>query len=237
VFRHPSNYANGNTRDQQGRLITCEHGRRLTRTEYDGSITLLADNYRGAKLNSPNDVVVKSDDTIWFTDPPYGILSDFEGVKGDSELNANYVFRLDPKTGDLTVATDACDMPNGLAFSPDEKLLYVAHSGISEGPAGSHHIGVFDVVDGRTLANPRVFASIDPGCPDGIRVDRAGNVWSSCANGVYCIDPGGRFLGKINVPECVANITFGGPKNNRLFIAGEATLYAIFLNTKGQQWP
>jgi gluconolactonase len=237
TYRHPSNFANGNTRDRQGRLISCEHGRRLTRTEIDGTITVLAETYQGKRLNSPNDVVVKSDDSIWFTDPPYGILSDFEGIKGDSELGANYVFRLDPATGDLDIATDACDMPNGLAFSTDESLLYVANSGISEGPGGSHHIDVFDVVDGRRLENCRHFATIETGAPDGFRLDTEGYVWSSCGDGVVCIDPDGAFLGKIRIPECVANVTFGGPKKNRLFIAGESTLFAIYLNCTGQQWP
>ncbi len=237
VFRNPSNYANGNTRDRQGRLVTCEHGRRLTRTEYDGSVTVLADNYQGKRLNSPNDVVVKSDDTIWFTDPPYGILTDYEGVKGESELGHNYVFRFDPRSGALSIATDACDMPNGIAFSADESLLYVSNTGLSEGPGGSHHITVFDVVGGKELRNPRVFATIDAGVSDGFRLDTDGNIWTSAGDGVYCIDPTGKFLGKILVPECVANVTFGGPKNNRLFIAGESTLFAIFVNAKGLQRP
>ena len=237
TLRHPSNYANGNTRDRQGRLITCEHGRRLTRTEYNGSITVLADNYRGKRLNSPNDVVVKSDDTIWFTDPPYGILSHFEGVKGESELGRNHVFRLDLESDELEIATADCDMPNGLAFSPDESLLYVANSGLSEGPGGSHHITVFDVVDGKRLRNDRVFATIDAGVPDGLRLDTEGNIWTSAEDGVYCIDPQGEFLGKIRVPDCVTNLTFGGPKRNRLFIAGGSTLFAIFVNAKGLQWP
>ena len=163
VFRHPSNNTNGHTRDREGRLVSCEHrGRRVSRTELDGSVTVLADRYKGKRLNSPNDVVVKSDGTIWFTDPPYGIMSDYEGKKSKSDIGANYVYRLDPASGALTVVADDFDKPNGIAFSPDEKTLYVADTGGSHDPDGAHHIRAFDVVGGKKLANGRVFAEIDP---------------------------------------------------------------------------
>jgi len=238
VFRSPSNFSNGNTRDRQGRLVSCEHGpRRVTRTEPDGSITILADSFEGKRLNSPNDVVVRSDGTIWFTDPTYGILSDYEGYKSDPEQSRRNVYRLDPDSGELTAVVGDFLQPNGLAFSVDETRLYIADSGASHDPAAPRHIRVFDVVDGRTLTNGRVFCSIDTGIPDGIRVDNKGNLWSSAGDGVHCFSPDATLLGKIKVPQTVANLTFGGPRRNRLFITATRSVYAIYLTTNGAQYP
>lgn len=237
-FRKPSNYANGHTRDRQGRLVSCEHGaRRVTRTEWDSSITVLADSYRGKRLNSPNDVVVKSDGTVWFTDPPYGILSDYEGHKGESEIGACHVYRFDPKTGKLTIAADDFDKPNGLAFSPDEKILYIADTGASHDPEGPRHIRAFKVAKDGNLSGGKVFAVCDAGLFDGFRCDEDGNIWTSAGDGVHCFSPKGELLGKIRVPEVVSNVTFGGPKKNRLFITATTSLYAITLNRRGVQWP
>jgi len=237
VFRHPSNFSNGNTRDRQGRLVSCEHGqRRVTRTEYDGSITILADRLEGKRLNSPNDVVVKSDDTVWFTDPPYGILSNYEGYKAPSEIGACNVYCLDPKSGALTVAAGDFDKPNGLAFSPDEGRLYIADSGRSHGRDKPHHIRCLDVGEDGRLSNGYIFAEIDPGIPDGFRIDVDGNLWVSAGDGVHCFASDGTLLGKILVPETVANVCFGGPHRNRLFIAASSSLYAVYLNTTGLQF-
>ena len=238
VFRHPSNYSNGNTRDREGRLVTCEHGRRVTRTEHDGSITVLADGYQGKKLNSPNDVVVKSDGTIWFTDPTYGIDSDYEGHKAESELGGSFVFRVDPQAGTLEIVANDFLKPNGLAFSPDESKLYISDTGISHDPEnGPHHIRVFDVVDGRKLTNSKVFAEVPNAVADGFRLDTEGNIWSSAGHGVNCYMPAGELLGRISVPELVSNVVFGAPKRNRLFITATTSLYAIYLNRKGLQRP
>ncbi len=238
LFRYPSNFSNGNTRDRQGRLVTCEHGgRRVTRTEHDGSITVLAERFEGKRLNSPNDVVVKSDGSIWFTDPPYGILSDYEGYKAESEIGRCNVYRLDPANGSLRIVADDFDKPNGLAFSKDEKTLYVADSGRSHGPDKPHHVRAFDVGAEGSLKNGRVFAVIDPGIPDGFRLDVDGNLWISAADGVHCYSREGELLGKILTPETVANVCFGGPRRNRLFIAANSSLYAAFLNTTGIQTP
>ncbi|WP_165223957.1 SMP-30/gluconolactonase/LRE family protein [Affinirhizobium pseudoryzae] len=238
VFRAPSQFANGNTRDRDGRLVTCEHGtRRVTRTEVDGRITVLADRFEGKRLNSPNDVVVMSDGSIWFTDPTYGILSDYEGYKAEPELATRNVFRLDPESGEMSIVVDDFGQPNGLAFSPDEQRLYVADSASSHDESWPSHIRVFDVVDGRRLANGRVFAAIDKGLPDGFRVDLSGNVWTSAGDGVHCFAPDGTLLGKILVPQTVANLTFGGPRRNRLFITATTSLYAVYLATTGAQQP
>ncbi|EHS52265.1 SMP-30/Gluconolaconase/LRE-like region-containing protein [Rhizobium sp. PDO1-076] len=238
VFRTPSNFTNGNTRDRQGRLVSCEHGlRRVTRTEVDGTITVLADSFNGRRLNSPNDVVVHSDGSVWFTDPTYGILSDYEGYKADPEQKTRNVYRLEPDTGVIEVMVDDFLQPNGLAFSPDESLLYVADSGASHVEGAPRHIRVFDVVDGRKLANGRVFAEIDNGIPDGIRLDMSGNLWSSAADGVHCFAPDGTLLGKILVPQTVANLTFGGPRRNRLFITATKSLYSIYVTATGAQRP
>ncbi|BBK43304.1 gluconolactonase [Allostella vacuolata] len=238
VFRYPAMNANGNTRDRQGRLVTCESGgRRVTRTEHDGTITVLVDRHLGRRLNSPNDVVVKSDDTVWFTDPDYGILSDYTGDKAESEIGANNVFRYDPHRGDLTVATDSLGKPNGLAFSPDESILYVADSSASHDPDGAHHILAFDVGAGGLLTGRRVFAAVSPGIPDGLRVDTTGHVWTSAGDGVHCIAPDGVLIGKIRFPEVVTNLAFGGPKRNRLFVTAASSLYAVHVGERGVQVP
>jgi len=237
VFRSQSNFANGHTRDRQGRLISCEHGaRRVTRTEIDGTITVIADSYQGKRLNSPNDVVVKSDGSIWFTDPTYGILSDYEGYRADPEQSARNVFRVDGDTGAITSVCDDFGQPNGLAFSPDESLLYIADSAASHDPAAPRHIRAFEV-KGDRLTGGDAFATIDTGLPDGIRVDDQGRLWSSAADGVHCFGPAGDRLGKVLVPETVANLTFGGPRRNRLFICGTTSLYAVYLCVNGAQWP
>lgn len=234
AFRQPANHSNGNTVDRQGRLVTCEHGtRRVTRTEHDGTITVLADNYRGQRLNSPNDVVVKSDGTIWFTDPTYGIDSDYEGYRADSEIGASNVYRLDPDTGSLTIVCDDFVQPNGLAFSPDERLLYVADTGRSHGLNNPAHMRVFDVDSVGKLANSRVFADCSNGLFDGFRLDAQGRVWSSAADGVHVYDPDGTLIGKILIPEVVANLCFGGPRRERLFICATTGLYSVRLFVNG----
>lgn len=238
-YRKPSNNSNGNTRDREGRLVTCEHGaRRVTRTELDGRITVLADRFKNKRLNSPNDVVVKSDGSIWFTDPSYGIMSDYEGHQGEREYGGSFVFRLDPVTQKLDVMADDFVQPNGLAFSPDEEQLYVNDTGASHDPAGPHHIRIFKV-NGKngTLKGGNVFATINPGVPDGLRVDMHGNVWTSAGDGVHCYAPNGKILGKVKVPEPVANLVFGGPKRNRLFIAATSSLYTCYVTTVGAQRP
>jgi gluconolactonase len=238
VFRQPASHSNGNTRDREGRLVTCEHlGRRVTRTEHDGRVTVLAERYKGKRLNSPNDVVVKSDGSIWFTDPPYGIMSDYEGRKATSDIGACNVYRISPRTRELSVVADDFVKPNGLAFSPDELTLYVADSGASHDPTGPHHVRAFDVVGGKRLGRSRVFAEISPGIPDGLRTDGDGNVWISAGDGVHCYSPAGQLLGKIKVPEKVANLTFGGRKRNRLFITATTSLYAVYVAQNGAQRP
>jgi gluconolactonase len=237
-YRKPSNNANGNTRDPEGRLVSCEHGaRRVTRTEIDGRITVLVDNFKNKRLNSPNDVVVKSDGSVWFTDPSYGILSDYEGHKGEREYGGAYVFRLDPISQKLQVVADDFVQPNGLAFSPNEDKLYVSDTGLSHNPKGPHHIRVFDVAKNGTVKGGKVFATIDPGVADGLRLDTQGNVWTSAGDGVQCFSPKGELLGKIKVPEVVANLTFGGPKRNRLFITATSSLYSTFVTVTGAQRP
>jgi gluconolactonase len=238
VYRSPSGNANGNTRDRQGRLITCESGgRRVTRTEIDGSITVLADRFEGKRLNSPNDVVVKSDDTIWFTDPDYGILSDYTGDKAESEIGANHVFRLDPATGVLHSLTAAMAKPNGLAFSPDERILYVADTSISHDQRGHHHILAWEVIDGQRLGQSRVFAVVSPGVSDGFRIDIDGNIWTSAGDGVHCYAPDGALIGKIHLPETCTNLTFGGRKGNRLFMTCASSVYAVHVGQRGAQKP
>jgi gluconolactonase len=234
TFRQPSNYSNGHTRDLQGRLVSCEHGtRRVTRTEWDGSVTVIADGYQGKRLNSPNDVVVRSDGSVWFTDPHYGIMTNYEGFRAEEELPCQ-VYRVDPHGTIEAVITDmAC--PNGLAFSPDERLLYVADTGrmFSSDP---QHISVFDMASGRPKQG-RVFHAVSPGCADGIRVDTDGNVWSSAGDGVHCVAPDGHLMGRILVPETVSNICFGGRAKHRLFITATTGLYSVVLNRQGVQRP
>jgi gluconolactonase len=238
LFRGSSGNANGNTRDRDGRLITCEQGAgQVTRTEPDGTVTVLAGSYRGGRLNSPNDVVVKSDGTIWFTDPSYGRETSFVGVPRPSELDGDHVYRLDPVDGELTaVATDFWK-PNGLAFSPDESVLYVVDSGYLPDPNGPRHIRTFGVQDDGSLSGGDVLAEITPGIPDGIRVDEAGRIWVGAGDGVHCLSPDGTLLGKIRVPEAAANLTFGGPERNRLYITATTSLYAVFTNVRGIQRP
>jgi gluconolactonase len=233
IFRAPSHFANGNTRDRQGRLVTCEHGgRRVTRTEYDGSITILADRYDGKRLNSPNDVVVASDDSIWFTDPPFGLLTDYEGHRAEQELG-QHVYRLDARTGALSVVIDDIPGPNGLAFSPDEKVLYVVAS-----RASPRKLFAYDV-DGARVKNGRAFIDAGPGTPDGFRVDVDGNLWcgwgmgEAALDGVMVFNPAGAPIGRIGLPERCANLCFGGPARNRLFMAASQGLYSLYVNARG----
>lgn len=222
VFREQSNDANGNCTDREGRIITCEGGaRRVTRTEKDGSITLLVEDFEGKKFNSPNDVVVKSDNSIWFSDPDYGL------GKKPREVDGLYIYRLDPKTKKLTVVVKDCDHPNGLCFSPDEKRLYVADSG------KPRNIRVYDVQKDGTLANSRVFCAIDKGVPDGIRCDADGRVFSSAGDGVQIFNASGELIGKILVPESPANLAFGGKVHKTLYITARTSLYSIPLLVKG----
>lgn len=234
ILRESSNYANGNTRDMQGRLVSCEHATRsITRTEWDGSIVTLVDSFEGRPLNSPNDVVVKSDGTIWFTDPTYGISAEYEGGVAIPEQEKRNVFRFDPRDNSLRSVVDDFAQPNGLAFSPDEKSLYIADSGFWPNPDDPHHIRAFDVTDDGFLTNSLVIVDVEPGIPDGLRVDASGNLWISCADGVLCARSNGELIGKIKVPENVANLCFGGERRNRLYICAHTSVYAIYLNTTG----
>lgn len=233
VFRDPSNNANGHTVDRQGRLVSCEHlSRRVTRTEHDGSITVIADRFEGERLNSPNDVVVKSDGSVWFTDPSYGIMMDYEGDRAESGIGACHVYRTDPSGRTEAVLTDFIK-PNGLAFNADESLLYVADTGGTHDPDGPAHIRRFSVSPGGALTGGEVFAECGEGFFDGFRPDRDGRIWTSAADGVHCLDQEGELIGKIHIPEIVANVCFGGPKLNRLFICGTTSLYSVFLNVNG----
>lgn len=238
VFRQPSGFANGHTRDREGRLIGCLHGgRSLVRTEHDGTVTTLADRCQGKRLNSPNDVVVKSDGSIWFSDPPYGIQTDYEGGRRESELPAN-LYRLDPADGSLKVVRDDIAGPNGLCFSPDEKRLYVTDTGIQFDPDSPRRILVFDVADdGRTLTHGREFHVTAPGHADGIRCDEDGNLWAAAGEGVHCIASDGTLLGRIKVPATVSNFCFGDRHRSRLFVCASQTLYAIWINRRGAQRP
>lgn len=234
VFRFPAGYANGNTVDRQGRQITCEHGnRRVTRTEHNGAITVIADGYQGKRLNSPNDVVVQSDGTIWFTDPTYGIDSDYEGFRAQSEVGACYLYRVHPGSGAIAVASDIFVRPNGLAFSPDERRLYVSDTGSSHVKDGPRHIRAFDVGADGSLSGGGVFATCTNGSFDGFRVDEAGRIWTSAGDGVHCYDADGTLIGKVLVPEGVSNVVFGGPKRNRMFITATSSLYSIMVRING----
>jgi len=233
VFRQPSRNSNGNTVDGAGRLVTCEHlSRSVTRTEHDGRVTTLAERFEGKRLNSPNDVVVKSDGSIWFTDPSYGILTDYEGVRAEPELHCN-VYRIDPD-GALDIVADDFVKPNGLAFSPDEKFLYIADTGATHDPDGPRHIRKVELAaDGRSLGASHVHAECTVGLFDGFRLDTAGRIWTSAGDGVHCLTPDGTLIGKVRVPETVANVAFGGPKRNRLFICGTTSLYSVYLTANG----
>ena len=236
-FRGPSNFANGHTRDRQGRLVSCEHGgRRITRTEYDGAITVLMDQHEGKRLNSPNDLVVKSDGTIWFSDPVFGILGNYEGYKSKPELGQN-VYRYDPETGTATVVADDILGPNGLAFSPDEQILYVVES---RGEP-TRKILAYDISnDGRSISNKRILIDAGPGgTPDGFRVDVDGNLWCGwgmgdpALDGVMIFNPDGKPIGRIALPERCANVCFGGRANSRLFMAASQSVYALYVNVAG----
>lgn len=233
LYRAPSFYGNGQARDMQGRLISCSHRERcLFRTELDGGVTRLVDSHDGRRLNAPNDVAVKSDGTIWFTDPLYGIQTDYEGGRQLSE-QPPALYRFDPATGRTEIASSDFEGPNGLAFSPDESRLYVSETGDQMSDEPRQFIRVFDVTPEGHLRGGEVFHKIDPGYADGLCIDEDGNLWSSAADGVHCIDPQGKLLGKVLVPYRVSNLTFGGAFRNRLFIGGSHTLYAIFLNRRG----
>jgi gluconolactonase len=246
VYRQPSMNSNGNTIDREGRLLTCEHsGRRVTRTELDGSITIIADKYNGKKLNSPNDAVVASDGSIWFTDPVYGIGGYYEGIKATAEQEKHNVYRVDPKTGDIKVVVDDFVEPNGITLSPDEKKLYVIDTGFTDGPDNPSHIRVFDLDLGAGKAsNSKVFAEMPkPSITDGMRCDTEGNIWCSVGwgdpkeDGVRCYTSGGDLLGKIHIPETVANLCFGGMQRNRLYICGSTSLYAVYTSAQGAMKP
>ncbi len=240
VFRYPSNYSNGNTRDKQGRMVTCEHNsRRVTRTELDGTITVLMDHYQGKLLNAPNDLAVHSNGSIWFSDPGYGIMNNYEGHKAAFELPCN-VYRLDPNTGAVAVVVGDMEKPNGMCFSPDEKLLYICDTGVTHGP---DNIRVYDVVDGARLANGRIFVEMGAGLADGIRCDVDGNIWAGTgwggedSSGVQVFSPAGELIGKIHLPEICANICFGGAKRDRLFMAASTSLYSLYVGTQGALRP
>jgi gluconolactonase len=237
IYRTPSGFANGQTRDRQGRLISCSHHERcLFRTELDGTLTRLIDRHEGKRLNAPNDVTVKSDGTIWFTDPLYGIQNDYEGGRQISE-QPPALYRFDPKNGDIRIAAGDFDGPNGLVFSPDDSRLYVCETGDQTKDNPKQYIRGFDVSPDGRLRGGDIFHKIAPGYADGICMDEDGNLWSSAGDGVHCIDPTGKILGKVLVPYRVSNLTFGGLHRSRLFIGGSHTLYAIFLNRRGVSFP
>jgi gluconolactonase len=232
VFREPANYSNGNTRDRQGRLVTCEHGeRRLTRTELDGRVSVLADRFEGHRFNSPNDVVVKSDGSIWFTDPDYGIRSDYEGHRAESEIGRCQVYRIDGITGEVKQMIDDFDRPNGLAFSPDESRILIADTG------QPNCIRVFNVTAEQNLSGGETFAEVRPGGADGFRFDEHGNLWTSAGDGVQVFAPDGTLLGKIHIPEVVSNVAFGGINKNRLFITATTSLYSVYVVPRGASMP
>lgn len=236
TYRAPSHYANGHTRDRTGRLISCEHGTwRVTRTEHDGSLTVIADRFDGKPLNSPNDVVVKSDGTIWFSDPHYGIVTNYEGYQSAQELPC-HLYRVDPDKGEIEVMVDDANCPNGLVFSPGEDRLYVADTGRMYSD-DSRHIRVFDCDESGRLSGGDIFHCIEPGAADGIRVDSEGNLWSSAGDGVHCLAPDGHLMGKILIPELVSNICFGGRAKHQLFITATTSVYMITLNRQGVQHP
>ena len=234
TYRAPSNFSNGHTRDRQGRLVSCEHGgRRVTRTELDGTITVIADGYDGKPLNSPNDVVVKSDGSIWFSDPHYGIMTSYEGHAAAEQPLSLYRVT---ETGIRRLQTPGINAPNGLCFSPDESRLYVADTGRMFSD-DAQNVRVYDVDGGGGLSGGDIFCKVDTGASDGIRCDSDGNLWSSAGDGVHCFAPDGTLLGRIHVPEIVSNICFGGRARHQLFITGTTSLYSIKLNRTGDQRP
>ncbi len=237
VFLTHGGHQNGHTVDKQGRLICCEHsGRVVSRIQFDGSRRVLASQYQGKRFNSPNDVVVKSDGSIWFTDPTYGIDSEYEGYTTESEIGGSYVYRID-QDGTVTAVITDMKKPNGIAFSPDESLLYVADTGTTHDPNFAPVIRAFPVsADGKGVGEGRVFCTCDAGLYDGFRVDTAGHVWTSTAMGVYTYHADGTLIGKTPVPEIVGNLTFGGPKRNRLYIMGQTSLYSIYVNAQGPKY-
>lgn len=237
TYRTPCNYTNGHTRDREGRLISCEHGaRRVTRTEHNGDITVIADSYQGKRLNSPNDVVVKSDGSIWFSDPHYGIGSNYEGFAAEQEIPC-YVYRVDASTGEMVAVATDFDCPNGLTFSPDESRLYIAETAHMYDPKPNKRIRVFTVNADNTLSGGGDFHTVSPGAADGMRCDTDGNLWTSAGDGVHCLSPDGTLMGKIHVPETVSNICFGGRAKHRLFITATTSLYSVILNRQGVQQP
>jgi gluconolactonase len=238
TFRGPAGYSNGLTLDAEARLVSCEHaGRRVTRTEHDGTLTVLADRFKGKRFNSPNDVVVRSDHSVWFTDPPYGIESDYEGHRAESELASCNVYRVDPVTRECRIVAGDFVRPNGLGFSPDERRLYISDTGASRELDGPRHIRVFDVANDGLLSGGSIFATCTKGVHDGFCLDEAGRVWASASDGVHCYDPDGSLIGKVLIPEVVANLAFGGPKRNRLFICATTSLYSVFLPVNGAPLP
>ena len=238
TFRQPAHNANGNTVDTIGRLVTCEHlTRRVTRTEHDGTISVLAERFDGKRLNSPCDAVVKSDGSIWFSDADYGIRTDWEGQIAALEIGRSNVYRIDPVTLEVTLVANDLEQPNGLAFSPDERQLYVVDSGVTHRPDGPRELRVYDVAAGGTaLGAARAFAQCDDGFFDGVRVDERGHVWVSAGDGVHCFHPDGTLLGRILVPDGSANLAFGSVRRNRLFLCGPERLWSIFVNTRGLRY-
>ena len=235
IEKDPSNFINGNTEDLEGNLISCSHGGRcIYKTDINGNTTTLVDKYLDKKLNSPNDVVVKSDGSIWFTDPPYGILSDYEGYKGDMEYGACYVFRYDPKENNLEVVSKDFLKPNGLAFSVNEDKIYIADSGGSHDVNAPNQIMVYDIVENKILKNGKVFHKFNPFFADGFRVDKDDNVWTSAGKGIKCFNPQGEVIGQLLLPDLVANLTFGGENNNILYVTCSSNLYCMELNQQGK---
>lgn len=239
VFQHGCGFRNGHTIDRQGRVLACEHGmRRVTRCEHDGSTTVLATHFDGKRLNSPNDLVVKSDGSIWFTDPTYGIDTDYEGHRSQPEIGGSNVYRIDPADGSVALVAGDFVRPNGLAFNQDETSLYVVDSGATHVENGPRHIRVIDIgSDWRAPGGNRVLATCDQGIYDGMRLDERGNIWVGAGDGVHCLSPEGRLLGKIRIPETTANVVFGGPKRNRLFICATRSLYGVYLPVAGMTYP
>jgi gluconolactonase len=234
VFRQPASNSNGHTVDLEGRLVSCEHRTRcISRTEHDGSRRVLAAQFEGKAFNSPNDVVVKSDGSVWFTDPSYGIDSDYEGDAAPNEQGAQRVYRIDAASGAVSAVASDFVQPNGIAFSPDESLLYIVDTGATHAADGPHHVRRFRVQANGSLAGGEVFATCPVGLYDGLRVDVHGNLWLSAGDGVHCHASDGTLLGKVHIPETVANVCFGGAKRNRLFICATTSLYAVYLNTRG----